>query len=325
MRWGVWVGAAIGVLIIGIIVVSRFVLPALDDEELPANNRTWLEFAWANSPVSQDAVRQLDQRLKANGIDRVYLETSAWRSDGVLAEGEFVTQFVETLRAADRGLEILLWLRLTGSQITSPEVQSAVTELANKAVSQWQLDGVQLNGLTVRNGSETNIQLLRALRDTIGPDALLSVTVPPDRIPTDPNVPLGPSSDPDLTWDVNYKQRVGLLLIDEVVIMPHASGLQDSKAYETWTAYQITSYISALSELEEPVEVIVALPTYDAAPEHDPEIENLQAAIQGTKQGIEQLGKNGAWVKGVGLYEYKTTDSREWSLYRKYWLGLEDS
>lgn len=324
-HWGVWVVAAVGLLIVGAVIVSRFVLPALNDDEISMDNRTWLEFAWTNSPVSQDSVQQLGQRLNDNGINRVYLETAAWRSDGVLAEGEYVSQFVETLRSVAPGIEVLLWLRLTGNQIASPEVQSAVIQLANKAVSQWQLDGVQINGLAVRNDSETNVQLLRALRDAIGPDALLSVTVPPDRIPTDPSVPIGPSADPELTWDVNYKQRVGLLLINEVVIMPHASGLEDSKSYETWTAYQITSYVSALAELEEPVELVVALPTYDAAPEHDPEIENVQAAIQGVQQGIERLGDRRSWVKGVGLYEYKTTDSREWSLYRKYWLGVEDN
>jgi len=27
------------------------------------------------------------------------------------------------------------------------------------------------------------------------------------------------------------------------------------------------------------------------------------------------------WLRGVGLFEYKTTDSREWSIYRERWLG----
>jgi hypothetical protein len=76
-----------------------------------------------------------------------------------------------------------------------------------------------------------------------------------------------------------------------------------------------------MAELDRPPDIIVALPTYDAEPDHDPAVENIPSAVQGVKQGLEQVGKNGELVKGVGLYAYSTTDSLEWALYAEYWMG----
>lgn len=323
MKWAGWALAGLLAIVVLAIALRQFVLPSLEDEENPANNRTWLEFAWTLTPVNEDAVRSLGERLESNGIDMIYLEASAWRSDGTLLEGEFVGPFVESLRAAYPAVKVLLWLRMSVEQIADPVQQSAVIALADKAVHDWQFDGVQLNGRSVRNGNEAFVLLLRDLRAAIGDDAILSVTVPPDRIPTDPDVPIGPSVDPELTWDVNYKQRVALLLIDEVVLMAHASGLEDTTLYEQWVAYQVTSYASALAELDQPADIIVALPTYDAAPEHDPEVESIRPAIRGVKAGIARSTEAQRLVKGVGLFEYKTTDSLEWALFGENWLGVK--
>ena len=324
MRWAVR-GVVIGcVAVVAFLVLKQFVLNGEEEQERAENNRTWLEFAWAMDPVNPDAVQQLGERLRSNGINRVYLEASAWRSDNALIEAAHAADFARELRSVYPQIKILLWLRMSGEQIAQPELQAAVTQLSQKAIQEWKFDGVQLNSRAVIDGSESYIGLLRQLRTVLGSEALLSVTVPPDRIPSDPEVPIGPTIDPNLTWGVNYKQRVGLLQVDEIVIMAHASGLTDSKAYETWVAYQITSYTEVLSRLERPVDIIVALPTYDAAPEHDPLIEDVSASIRGVKLGIKNAGSQRQWIKGVGLYEYKTTDSLEWARYREEWL-LKDN
>jgi hypothetical protein len=285
------------------------------------DNRTWLEFAWTDGPVNADAVQQLGDRLRDGDINRVYLEASAWRTDGTLLEGQNAQAFAEALQQAAPALDVLLWLRMSIDQIADENQIAAALALADKAVHQWGFDGVQLNAVAVPNGSNGYVALLRDLRTAIGDEAVLSVTVPPDRVPSDPDVPMSASSDPDLTWDLNYKQRIGLLLPDEMVIMAHASGLATSEDYETWVAYQLSSYVSALSDLENPVNLVMAVPTYDAAPEHDPVVESVAAAISGVDRGAKASDQNKDQLQGIGLYEYKTTDSREWATYREKWLG----
>jgi hypothetical protein len=324
--WILWAGAliagVIGLLVI-VLLVRQVAGSSQKDEDKRSGNRTWLEFAWANEPVNGDSVQQLARLLKDNGIDQVYVEAAAWRTDGSLLEGQNAAAFVAALRSAYSDIQVLAWLRMSGEEIKQDQRQSAAVALASKAVGEWKFDGVQLNGRAVANGSESYIQLVRSLRAAIGDKALLSLTVPPDRIPTDPDIPIGPNADAALTWDGNYKQRVALLDVDEIVVMAHASGLQSTADYEKWVAYQVDSYAQALAELDHPADIIVALPTYDAAPEHDPAIEDLRSAAQGVKDGIKQAGRAGRYVKGVGLYEYKTTDSLEWAYFREAWLGLK--
>ncbi|WP_162910018.1 hypothetical protein [Aggregatilinea lenta] len=318
-----WIAVVAGIAaFILVLVVLRQLLA--DGDGITAqfkDNRTWLEFAWTDNPVNADAVVQLGERLGDGEINRVYLEASAWRTDGTLIEGQHAQAFVDALRQGQPDLEVLLWLRMSIDQIADANQQAEAVALADKAVHQWGLEGIQLNAIAVPNGSNGYVSLVRDLRTAIGDDALLSITVPPDRVPSDPDVPMTAGSDPDLTWDLNYKQRIGLLLPDELAIMAHASGLQTSDDYATWVGYQLSSYVSALSELENPVGLVIVVPTYDAAPEHDPAVETVSAAISGVERGANASAQNKQQLLGIGLYEYKTTDSREWAVYREKWLG----
>lgn len=318
-----WIIGGIGllaILVVVLIVLTQVVLPLFDEEDIEVSNRTWLEFAWTTVEPNEASVQQLTERLQDHDIDRVYLEVAAWRADGTLLEGEFARAFATLLREAHPDISILVWVRMSGAEIGEEARRDAVVDLVRKATGEWGFDGVQLNGRAILNDSEVFITLLRALRGAVGEGRLLSVTVPPDRIPADPDVPAGTPGDPGLTWSLNYKQRVGLLDVDEIVVMAHASGLTSSEDYATWVAYQVENYATNMGELDDPPTIVIALPTYDDAPEHDPAVEDVATAIEGVKRGIERADKHGDLVTGVGLYEYKTTDSREWTFFAQQWL-----
>jgi hypothetical protein len=192
-------------LVVIVLVVQRAILPALRDEESPGSNRTWLEYAWTVDPVIGDAVAQLADRLRDHEISRVYLEAAAWRRDGLMQEGAQAQAFVEALRDEFEGVEVLLWLRMSDQEIADEVHRDSALALAQKAVQTWGLDGVQLNSRAIPDGSESFIGMVRDLRTAVGDDALLSLTVPPDRIPADPGVPIGTTVAPELTWDVGFK------------------------------------------------------------------------------------------------------------------------
>lgn len=319
-QWVVGAGTLATLLFVVVFLITQYVVPMFEDNEQTFKNRTWLEFEWTRVPTSQDAAQQLAQRLSDNAITRVYLEAAAWRTDGTLLEGEYAADFAAALRGADPDLEILLWVRMSASEIVDDTRRAVVLAVAERAVREWGFDGVQLNSRGVYDGSEILVQFLRDLRNTIGEERLLSITVPPDRVPSDPDVPVGPSIEADLTWGINYKQRLGLLAVDEMVLMAHASGLEDSAQYRIWVDYQVSSYLEALSDLDRPADLVVALPTYDRAPNHDPAVESIRPAAEGVKSAVSSAGGARELVTGVGLYEYKTTDSLEWSHFREFWL-----
>lgn len=319
--YGVWVLVAGIALVVLILLITQVLAPGSKQKTASSHNRTWLEFRWVSEPINPDGIAGLAERLSKNRIDRVYVEGAAWLADGSLLYGDYGKEFAQALRQAYPDVQILLWLRITGDQIIEADRRERAVELARTSVRDWGFDGVQLNSFAVVTGSDSYVALLRDLRAAIGDEALLSATVPPDRIPADPDVPVGTTVAPELTWEVGYKQRVGLLNLDEVVVMAHASGLTNPVEYEAWVAYQVESYVEAFSDLERPPEIIIALPTYDAAPEHDPAVEDVRSAARGVKTGIQRAGKGAGLVKGVGLYEYKTTDSLEWQLFAEHWLG----
>jgi len=326
-KWSRWVGVAFAFAAIvsaAALLIMEFVVPLLETRTSAfQNNRTWFEFdPWTVMPDGVQSAQAIAERLRDNRIGTVYLEAAAWLSDGTLQEGEYAAAFARELRAHYPALKVLVWVRMSGEQIADEVMRERALRLAQKAVFEWQFDGVQLNGYAIVNGSESYVQMIRALRETIGSDALLSVTAPPDRIPADPDVPIGLSVAPELTWDVNYKQRIGLLLVDEIVIMAYAAGLEDSAAFETWVAYQLESYAEALSGLESRVKLAVALPTFDAAPGHDPAVETVRAAVRGVEQGRGRMVDSDRF-DGVGVYIYSATDSLEWAIYRDAWLGLD--
>ncbi len=323
-RWAAVAVGAVATLVVLVLIGVEFVVPTLtSDSQSSRNNRTWFEFdPWAVLPEGVDSAAQIAQRLRDNRIGTVYLEAAAWLSDGAVREGEYAAAFGEKLRESYPELQVLLWLRMSSEQIADEALRARAAELAQKAVFDWQFDGVQLNGYAIPNGSESYVRMVRALREAIGADAMLSLAAPPDRIPSDPDVPMGLSVAPELTWDGNYKQRVGLLLVDEIVIMAYAAGLPDAEAFEAWVAYQLESYSGALEGIEPRPRLAVAIPTYDAAPGHDPEVESVRAAVQGIERGRAQMPAAESF-DGIGLYIYSATDSREWAIYREAWLGLK--
>lgn len=326
-RWPRWIAGAIAgviVLVTAAILLTQFVIPAVTSRQQGGrNNRTWFEFdPWAAFPDGVESADQIAERLRENAIGTVYIEGAAWLSDGSLREGEHAMAFGQKLREHYPELRVLLWLRMSNEQIADETLRERALDAAQKAVFDWQYDGVQLNAYAVTNRSALYVQLVRALRGAIGADALLSLTVPPDRIPTDPDVPIGLAVAPEMTWDADFKLQVGLLEVDELVIMAYAAGLEDEAEFSSWVAYQLESYTEALGPIEPGPRLALAIPTYDAAPGHDPAVESVRASVEGVERGRARLTKNASF-DGIGLYIYSATDSREWAIYGDVWLGLD--
>ena len=195
----------------------------------PGRRRSLVTLLDASGDVVAVLPAEVRWSLKLTKPDELVQVRIPWEyllSDGTLLYGEYAEQFGQALRQAYPKVEILLWLRMTAEQIANADQREEVVALARTSVHEWKFDGVQLNGFGVVSQSESYIALLRALGEALGEGVLLSVTVPPDRIPADPDVPASPAGVPELTWDVGYKQQVGLLNVDEAVIMAHASGLK---------------------------------------------------------------------------------------------------
>ncbi len=295
-------------------------------------NAVWLGVTWANDPHSAEEIRLLGEHLSAYRIRYAYVYVSYLRVDTTVWNPTFdyARDFVRALKAAAPDTKVLAWLGVPARaedgtyRLDSPSVRRRVGQFARRTVEQFGFDGVHINVESVFDGNEDFTLLLETIRDLIGPGVLLSIAAPPDWNPGLPEVPAGPSTEVGTVWSEEYKQKVGAL-VDQVAVMAYNSGLENAADYETWVAYQVEQYSTALAGLSNGAGLIVGVPTYTEEPGHDELAENLRAALNGVHDGLRRAGSASGVVSGVGIYAFWDTDAVEWALYRQLWLYHSES
>ncbi|MBN1965913.1 MAG: hypothetical protein JW910_14780, partial [Anaerolineae bacterium] len=299
------------------------------------HNAVWLGIDWGRDVQETERVENLAEILRYNGIDTLYIWTTWLQADGTWSETTFanMSAFLTQLRAAYPDARLYAWI---GVPVDTPQyrldddvVRGTVATFAGRAIAEFGFDGIHLNAEPVWDGDEYFRALLREVRQVIGAEVPLSVAVPPDWNTGAPGIPVGPLTSPGLAWSVEYKQAVALLA-DEIAVMAYNSGLGSMQDYQTWMAFQVTQFASAIASLGSNTRLIMGIPTYDAEPPgHDPAVENVPAAISGVRLGIEQLAEQdegaAGLVQGVGIYAYWSTDLVEWTSYRQLWLRQPDA
>ncbi len=289
-------------------------------------NAIWLGIDWGETVHGDEVVRNLAEGLRRYQIGTVYLWTSWLQEDGTWSETTFdsIGAFVGQFKRAYPEARLYAWIGLPAElpeyRLDDAELRADVAAFSARTITNFGFDGVHLNAEPVWDGDNDFVALLREVRGVIGPDVPLSVAVPPDWNTGTPGVPVGPYTTPDAMWSLEYKQQIAFLA-DEIVVMAYNSGLSLPQDYETWMAFQVTQFTSAIAPLEVDTHLIFGIPTYDAEPPgHDPAVESVPAAIAGIKRGLAQSGEAAALVQGIGLYAYWSTEAPEWAAYRQLWL-----
>jgi len=282
-------------------------------------NRTWLTSVWAENPRPDSDIQVLADLLQDNGIAGVYWAALRWEEEKAsFVELPYSADFQRRFRPVAPQIEMWLWLVIDTPQLFDAPSRQGAVALAGRLVRIYGLVGVHVQARAVPDNSEDFITLLRELDAELGP-AQISVAVSPDRTPLDPAIPSSPGVAQNLTWSVEYKRRV-LLNSDEIVLMGHASGLNQQSDYEKWLAYQVGLYAQALAELGLNSSYYVALPTYPAELGHDPLIENVDSALNAIENARAREPAVGRLLTGVGLYPWEETDLFELDTYWNRWV-----
>lgn len=294
---------------------------SLIEKEAVNHNSTWLTREWTQTDRSNEDVLTLIAILEDNKINTAYLQTNSWHGQ----TGEYVTlpysqNFIQRFRKNTAQIKLYIWMEITPERLFDPLSHQQLVEVAHQTIQEWGLDGVHLQARSVPDNSQDFVDLLRDLRKAVGNDVPISITVPPDRTPADPDVPSSPTVAENLTWSQDYKRRVALN-VDEIVLMGHASGLTTAQDYENWLAYQVAVYAEMLEELAIEITYLVALPTYEAELGHDPLVENVTTALKGIEMGVKRAREAGDRVDGVGLYPWEQTDLLELDAYWNNWAS----
>ena len=310
--------------LVAVITLVTLLIPAakdyFDKSTVANNNRTWLTGGWTDRERGSEEIGFLVSLLSDNGIKVAYVQTNRFHGEtGEFIELPYALEFLQRFRNYTDEIGLYIWIETQPQQLLNPDDRKQVADFAVRGLTELGYDGIHLQAKSVPNNSEDFILFLRELRAAIGPRAILSITVPPDRTPVDPDIPSSPISDNDLTWSQEYKRRVALN-VNEIVLMAHASGFTDSQDYQLWLAYQVASYAQIIDSLDINMSYVIALPTYGAEIAHDPEVENTETAIAGILDGIARARSSGDEVDGVGLYPWEETSAPELNTYWEQWV-----
>lgn len=315
------------ILVTGVILLLRRLKPP-ELEVQP--NALWVGTEWTYELQEPESIEVLVRRLKTNKIGTVYAWVSWLQEDGTWRGAENFTKvraFANQLKEAYPQVNLHGWISFPanlgedGYRLDDEELQQNIADFSASIVNELGYDGVFLNIEPVWDGDEAFLSLLRKVRASVGDSVPVSVAVPPDWSPEEADIPVPPLIVPGTVWAREYKQSVALLA-DQMAIMAYNSGLSTSGDYIEWMAYQVEAFAEAISELGEGTTLIVGIPTYDAEPPgHDPDVENVQSALQGYSLGLEQAGEAAAFVQGIAIYADWETDETEWEQFNAWVAG----
>lgn len=305
-----------------------------------ARNALWIGQEWTYQTHERDAVQDFIDRLERNQIGTVYARVSELNFDGTWTgrpesgnnfsevEGN-VAAFAEQFKALapDRNLYGTIYFRADigeedNYRLDSTALHEVVANFASRTVNGLGFDGVLLVVEPVWDGDEAYLDLLRTVRSRIGKSPGLAVTVPPDWTPTDVDVPTTPLIAPGTVWSREYKQRVALIGVDQIVVQAYNSYLTGGDAYADWMVYQVQTFAEAIGDLGTSTRVLVGVPTYESSPPaHDERVENVASAVDGIKRGLEAAGEFSSAIQGAALYAAWDTSESEWEQFNDLWVN----
>lgn len=324
-RWALYIAGAVILVITVILALGRFA----GNAPAAGPNALWIGTEWTYELHDEETMQALARRLRDRQIGTVYAWVSWLQEDETWRGAEnfgAVRAFAQQFKTAYPEAVLMGWLSFpvdvgeNNYRLDDEELQDAITDFGQRIVSDLGYDGIFLNVEPVWNGDENFLALMRKMQGALDPGAPLAVAVPPDWSPLDVDIPVPPLIVPGTVWDTEYKQSVALLS-DEMVVMAYNSGLSAPADYTIWTAYQVRTFADAISGLGAGTSVVVGIPTYDSElPGHDTTVENVESALSGVKDGLQQAGDAASFVKGVAVYADWTTDAAEWAQFETHWL-----
>lgn len=308
-------------------------------EAVTPQNAIWIGSDWTYRQHTDDEMNSLVSRLREMQIGTVYARVSELNFDGTWTgipsqRNRFdevesdVKAFVAQFKAAypEATLYGSVHFRVDigpdGYRLNKEAYRITVADFSRQVVENLGFDGVMLVVEPVIGNNNTDfLDLVRRVRSALGEDNLLALAIPPDWSPEGVDIPK-PSDLPSGTaWDEDYKKRVALLRVDQLVVLTYNSYLKTPEDYQSWMAYQVETYAAVIQGLDINTQVLIGLPAYHTAlTAHDDRVENIETGVNGIKIGLARAGDSASAISGVALYALWDMTDIEWELYKRFWI-----
>lgn len=284
-------------------------------------NAIWIGHKWVGEPSTTSEIEEMLSELEENGFDTVYVHVGPLKSDGSIDPQtyRYSIDFVTQAKQLAPEMEFQAWLGQLRKKIdlSDPGVRN---NAVNQAIIMTQMvgfDGIHYDIEPVWDGDLDFIKLLEETRAAIPEDRVISVALA-EFIPGSVIWFVEPVREFQLySTEVNFENVAQYA--DQIVVMTYDTSLDEPWLYR-WLVQEQTIWVTSLFK-DTDTEVYIALPAYDdETPAFDPKVENLENAIHGVVDGLNNLRSNEDNFAGIAVYPYWYIEDEEWEIFQELWL-----
>lgn len=318
----------VGLIILGLIALSflwawSFLIgfnsnqPGQDFNE--GNNAIWIGHEWVGEQKTNSQVQALVEQLASHDFKTVFVHSGPLKEDGSLDPETYMyaADFLEKARMFNDEIQYQAWLGQIRSKIDleNPKIRHNVANEAMVLTTVVGFDGIHFDIEPVWDEDLHFIETLKESREMMEEDKKISVAlaefIPRALIWLAEEV----KQFENFNSEVNYRNVAEYA--DQVVAMVYDTGIEEEWLYR-WLVKEQTVWITRLLP---DTEVFIGLPAYeDEKDGFNPEIENIENAMLGVIDGMNNTRSNEESFTGVAIYSYWTMDPEEFIIYRNLWI-----
>ena len=309
-----------------------------------SSNAVWIGMRYVVSPAKAQTVPDLCAFMAAHRVDYWFVNVGKLDATGKLTHNlpaliDFLDATHRWEKAHRHNFHLLAWFNgstdpkdLKCVDVGRPEVRATIVEEGRRlfdprypqsylAGAVRGFDGVQLD-LEPCGGDDVLVANMCKLEDELhaglGRQSLTSFCA--QKCGTD-----------NRYWWTPGDYQIMAAHVDLLCAMSYDSGKHDSASYTQWMQDQTTTILRAMSSTHR-AKLFMGFPAYPANKWHDPQIESVVAAAQGTKDGLAALRTSEPKLLdgfgGAAIYAYTGGDGNDhysspadWSDFGTYWLA----
>ncbi|MBX3065049.1 MAG: hypothetical protein KF726_18860 [Anaerolineae bacterium] len=289
-------------------------------------NAIWLGVEWVSEPQTDTAIESLGKSLTARGIRYLFAYTTYYKNSGTFNDNyTYATSFIQTLKHYYPDLTVLAWIGIPltpgwgYADLNDSLLRQQLLDLAVELTTDYGFDGIHLDAEPIYDGDQRVLTLLTDLRPLLRADKLLSIATPAifpvfaEQAPA--NTPLG--------WSADYYRQIAAH-VEQLAVMSYDSGIgaEANWLYRQWMRFQVIQLTNALQNVASPPQLLLGVPVSEEhTSTHDPTVENIETALRGIIDGLNDAEAIPALVTGIAIYPHWEISDVEWTEYESRWLG----
>ena len=283
-------------------------------------NGIWLGHKWYtgygvrdHAPVTAEDTQALLETLNLYGMRYGFVHVGPVEEDGTLPDPPGPA--LEALKKGADQTRFLAWVgaRVDRIDLTNPtfraNLMKSIADLEEQGFS-----GVHFDFEPMRDFEAGYLDILDDVRRDMGDEFVISQATPRA-------APFGFAFGPlqRSFWSEAF-YRETMKRSDQTVVMAYDTNLGLRFAYVAFVRHQTNLMIDWACSTPGH-EALIGVPSYEDVPLYsDPEVENLETALNGVRSALESQAEASECITGVAVYANWVTDESEWQDYRLHWM-----